>query len=358
MVRNMKIRMAVFLCIVMVLPSIVSVLPMTATEVSAASDVTVNWDYYISKNNNKAIQVEKGQKFNIGDYVRISDGNSYKCASMLKNVSYKSSKKSVATVDSKGNFNAKKTGTTTITVKYKGQKITYKFKVVKAGTFGNTKAIRNLKNASKKVASGMPGKITVSNGYKYLQKKETYYKSAGKYSLEINSAGFLIEPVKQGNYTDYTSGCKLAVPQAGRINYLEQLLYQYSSKNSPTSTRSSKGMKIASVSASTSQITIKVKNKVTADHILAANIEHSSFNEKVSKNTAKIYVYVYDQTAKQSYTGVGTITKGSKTVKVKIGEFSYNDGKTKFSAKKLKKGHTYVLGYEVMWGYGKKVRVK
>lgn len=356
--KNMKIRMAVFLCVIMVLPSILSILPMTATEVSAADDVLLYWNYDIIQSGGKSIQVEKGQKFNIGDYAYISDGNTYGCASLFSKARYSSSKKSVATVDSKGNFKAKKTGTTTITIKYKGKKISYKFRIVKAGTFGTSKAIKNLRQASEKLSKNMPKTITTSNGYKYLKMSNEFSKNVAGSDSDVKSSGFLTQKTTSGTMSFYTVSNKLAVPQAGRAEYLKYMLYQYGNKNCITSTRGSKTMKIESVSATTKQITIKGKEKVGAAGILAANIMYPSYNTKISQKTAAIYMYVYDETDKKYYTGIGTITKGSNIVRVKLREYTYSDGEYTYVSKKLKKGHTYVLGNEQSWEKGRKVKVK
>ncbi|MBE5881367.1 MAG: hypothetical protein E7289_03490 [Lachnospiraceae bacterium] len=353
-----KIRLAVFLCIMMVLPSVVSVLPMTAQETSAAQALYVNWDYNISKHQNTYIQIEKGAKFYIGDYVYITDGDNSGTATMFSKAKYSSSKKSVATVNSKGLLTAKKTGTTVIKVKYKGKTLSQKFKVVKAGSLSKGDAAKGLQKAADKLKASLPSKVTTSTALKYTKRKSNYITAAGKYASDITSSGFLMEEVISGNYSYTTSSPKLAVPDAGRANYLDYVLYKYSKKNSPTSTSSSKMIKISSVSATTKEITIKIKKAITTEQILAANIENSSYNKSPNKKSAVIYVSVYDKTAEEFYVGHGTIKKGSKTIKVKLTKNEVNNGIWSTVDKKLKKGHTYVLGNEMSWEKGKKVKVK
>lgn len=354
-----KIRLAVFLCIMMVLPSIVSVLPMTAQEVSASQEVTVSWFYDISRHENTAIQIEKGAKFYVGDYAYIADGNTFGTASLFSKAKYSSTKKGVASVNSKGLLTAKKTGTTTIKIKYKGNTISCKFKVVKKGSLSSSAAAKGLKKAADKVTSSMPSKVTKSNALKYTKTKNTYITSAGKYSSDITSGGFLMEEVQDGNYTYTTSSCKLAVPNAGRYNTLDYLLYRFGQKNSPTSTRSSKAMKISSVSANTNQITVKIKSAVTVEQILAANIENGSYNKTPNKKSAVAYVSIYDKTAEENYTGLATITKGSKVVKIKLVKYEWVDNVWTTTTQKLQKGHTYMIGSKNMsWGNGKTVKVK
>ena len=177
MKKYAKIRLSVFLCIMLVLPSIISVLPMTTTEAVAATNVSLYWNYNTDAANNAVIQVEKGEKFNIGDYAYVwFDVMDYGCASQYKGVKYSSNKKSVLAVNSKGIVTAKKTGKATLTIKYKGQKITKKFQVVKAGTFKDTSAVKGLRKKADKLSKNMPSEITLSNGYKYLNMLKDFKK--------------------------------------------------------------------------------------------------------------------------------------------------------------------------------------
>nr|MBQ8251854.1 hypothetical protein [Lachnospiraceae bacterium] len=357
-----KIRLAVFLSIMMVLPSIVSVLPMTATEASAASKVTIGWFYDINRLEGTPVQVEKGAKFYVGDYAYVDDGGTFGTATMFSKVKYSSTKKSVASVNSKGYFTAKKTGTTNIKIKYKGKTISQKFTVVKKGTWKQTSAVKGLNKAVKKVKSSIPKKVTKSNAFKTTKARNTYNTSAGKYSSKITSSGFLMETVEYEDGSSSTSpSCKLAVPEAGRYYYLDYLLYAYATKNSPTSTRSSKAMKISSVSASTKQITVKLKKAITEEHILATNIEFSYYNKTPNKKSAVTFVSIYDKTAGENHMGLATLKKGSKTVKIQLAEYVYDEeaGQSVLVTKKLQKGHTYKIGHKKLaWGSGKTVKVK
>lgn len=354
-----KIRLAVFLCIMMVLPSILSVLPMATQEVSAAQELNVGWFYDISRHENTPIQIEKGAKFYVGDYAYISDGDLYGTATLYAKATYSSSKKGVASVNSKGLLTAKKAGITTIKIKYKGKTISANFMVVNKGSLSDSAAAKGLQQAIDKVKNSMPSEITKSNALKYTKIENTYISAAGKYASDITSSGFLMEEIKDGNYSYTSASCKLAVPDAGRYYYLDYLLYRYSDKNSPTSTRSSKAMKIASVSANSNQITVKVKKAVTVDQILAANIQNSSYNKNPNKKSAVAYVMIYDQTAQENYTGLATITKGSKVVKIKLVKFGWVDDVWTGTTQKLQKGHTYAIGAkDLSWGNGKTVKIK
>ena len=206
----------------------------------------------------------------------------------------------------------------------------------------------------------MPKKITKSNALKYTKIKNNFVTQAGKYSFDLTSGGFLQEEVKSGNSTYRTSSNKLAVPDAGRSHTLDYLLYEFSDKNSPTSTRSSKAMKISSASATKKQITIKLKSAVTTEHILAANIDNYYSNkDSLNKKTALISVYIFDKTTKEVLNGTGTITKGSKVVTVKATTSGWVDGSYVTTPVSFKKGHVYAIGAkDLRWGNGKTVKVK
>ena len=359
MKKYTKIRLAVFLCIMMVLPSIVSVLPMTSQEVSAAQDLYFDWNYPINQLTDKTLEIEKGVKFYVGDYAYITDGNLSGSASLFAKAKYTSSKKSVASVNSKGLLTAKKTGTTTIKIKYRGKTVSAKFTVVPKGSLTEDAAVKGLQKEIKKIKSTMPAKITKSNALKNIKKVSKYESAADAYIEKITMTGFLNEEVKTEFYTYTKPSNKLAVPDAGRYNYLNSLLYRYSDSNSPTSTRSSKAMKISSVSANTSQITVKIKSGITVDHILAANIDNSYYNKKPNKKTATVYVSIYDKTASENYTGLATIKKGSKVVKIKLMKSEWVNDVWTTTEQKLQKGHTYVIGAKgLAWGDGKTVKVK
>lgn len=373
--ESMKKRLAVFLALIMILPAIMAVLPMTSTEVQAAS-VSMYWN--VTGNGSQTIQVEKGQKFYVGDYVSIYINGVYNTASMVK-ASYSTSKKSVATVNSKGYFTAKSKGTTTISVKYKGKKTTCKFQVVPAGSFKSSKAVSTVKSKASALAKSIPSKVTTKNGFDLLKKAKDYNAAiTGNINItqEISMRGFLKEEKKNQStytydgktytttYTSYVETTKLAVPQAGRDYTLSYMLSVYADKNSPTSTRSAKGMKIASVSAKASAITIKLKKSIGGtEQILGAQIDsrYQTALKNSGKTKAQISVSMQNTKTNEWFYGVGTLQKGSKTLKLVPKEYtSVKEGSsyvTKYITTKLKKG-TYRLGSKNEWTKGKTITIK
>lgn len=362
--KNLKMRLAVFLSVLMVLPAVMTILPMAATDVSAAS-TQLYW-YWGSADTYSTIQVEKGQSFYIGDYANVYSSDLYRPLSMFKG-SYSSSKKSVATVNQSGLVSAKKRGTSTLTLKYKGQKLTVKLQVVEKGSFKVSGKFADLEKKAASLAKKIPSKITTKNGFSLLKQSRTFRETLGS-SSEIDWCGFLMEKVTSsgtnaGGTNAGTSGYttstnKLVLPKAGRLILLEAMLYDYALKNSATSTRSAKGMKIRSVSATPDKITIKVKKKLDAANILGARIlEDTTDNRKLSgTTTAWIELPITDKNNSSSYYyGKALIKKGSDTVVIIPYQYTSSDLKKA----RLQKGHTYQLGYDpYYWTKGKTVKVK
>lgn len=310
-------------------------------------------------NTDKIIMVEQNQTFNIGDFAHVDDRGDIGSGSNFKAVSYSSSNKSVASVNSKGFVKTKKTGKTTLTLRYKGAKHRFKIKVVKAGRFGNSEAIQAAREASRILQANMPTKVTTANGYKCLQIIEEYEDKVDKYADEIITwDGFLMGEAKDIGELAYASSYKLAVPQMARWGYLINMFGQYADKYSPTSAKCTKKLKIASISANTEEITVRLKNAPTKAHILATNFSDRFYNESINEKTVKFSVRVYDEVAKKDCIARATMTKGSKIIKIRIGKYVYQDGDYVYTDKKLKKGHKYTLGDDDCWPYGKSVRVK
>lgn len=353
--ENMKKRLAVFLSILFILPTIMSVLPMTAQEVQAGvTYMGWNMTSYNYSGSSRVIAVEAGQQFNIGDFVTIY-GNGSTIASMVK-ASYKSGKTSVATVNSKGVVKAKKTGKATITIKYKGQKLSCIVNVEKAGSFGEKDIIASAQNEVDALVKNLPSKVTGKNGFSLLKKKADYYKKmtdyTDDYAAKISYDGFLKE--------NYSTTSKLAVPDASKYYRIQALLTTFGQKNSPTSTRSAKVLKVKSLSGKTSGITMKLNKAVTSDQILASNVESYYYNQDtLNQNTSKSYITVYDKTAGNKwYSGMVTLKKGSRSATLVLTEYKFSGGAGKYVKVKLKKGHTYQIGSSVYWTKGKTVKVK
>ncbi len=349
---HLKQKLTVGISVLVILTMILSVLPITSTEVQAASS-QMNW---YDGDAETSMIVEAGSKFYIGDFVMVLSGNSSATASMVK-ASYKSARTKVASVNSKGNVSAKKAGTTDITVKYQGNTILCHLTVEKKGSFGKDEAITKMRAAAKTLAKKMPSKLNASRGFSLINNKNAYLNAYRSYSIrQLSYEGFLYTNERPaGDLVDYGRSEKLAVPEAGRYLTAEAMLRQFMKKNDPTSKQSSKTMSIASARASTKSITIKLKKKLTADQILAAQLAYPGENSTIgSKTRANITMTIYDVTAGKYYKGQLTLKKGRNQLTVKPVIYTYG----KYDAVKLIKGHVYMLESTMSWANGTKVTAK
>lgn len=361
-----KKRLAIMLSILFVLPTIIGALPMAQLETQAAGWESVEWEVYTS-----TLQVEAEQGFYVGDYARYYKSNekysTFTSLSLVKS-KYESSNETVATIDAKGYMKTLKPGKTTVTITYKGKKLTKEFEVVKKGTFGTSDAITALKSAAAELPKKLSATVNNKKCFTFVKNQKTYLDVVEKYEEAIDKSGILKERVTDGNGDSYMSTTnKLAVPQSGRYMALENVLNSYAQKNNTTSTRSSKVLKIASGSASAkkNQITIKLKQKVTKEQVLASKIlyENAYFKVEGLKELSDKQAYVMttdilDTKTNKCYSGVMTIRQGSKEATIQLYESKYANKKYNFKRVKIKKNKTYKLGYSDDWMKGKKVKAK
>lgn len=345
-----------YLAILLLFAVLVSGIAMP-TQVQAAT-FQLNW---YDGSTETTISVEAGNKFYIGDFVMILSGTTSSTASLVK-ASYRSTVSKVASVNGKGYLSAKKAGTTDITVSYQGKSIICHLTVEKKGAFGLKKdeAVNKLKAAAKTLAKGMPKKLTAAKGFSLKQKVDKYLVQYNSYSLKkLSYDGFLYEKERPApnTVTEYARSEKLAVPEAGRYLTAESLLRQFKQKNDPTSKKSSKTMQIASVTATSksNKITIKLKKKIDANQILAAQLVYPKDNSDISSKTkANLVMTIYDTTAGKYYKGKLTLKKGSKQLTVNPVVYTYG----KYESVKLVKGHVYQLESTMTWANGTKVTAK
>ena len=201
MKRNGKKRIVVSFSIFFVMVFVLALLPQKTIEAKMGDRISMGWFINGDVGKKTNITVEQGQKFYIGDYTLISEWDSnplaepwtlYETAAMVK-ASYSSSNKNVAVVNGKGYLTAKKTGTSTIKIKYKGQAVTCKLKVVKAGSFGKKAIVKKLEKASRKLAKAMSSEITEKNGYDLLREDSIFDDwNGGKVNKNISIDGFLM----------------------------------------------------------------------------------------------------------------------------------------------------------------------
>lgn len=169
--NTMKRRLATMLAVAVAFTSAFVFVPnKNAAEVQAASvkSVKLYTDYITHYDENGIYNYTKGSQIVVeagakglyaGDFVtaEVEYSNkavSYKVLSFESNVSYKSNKTSVVTVDKKGKLSPKKTGTAKITTTYKnGNKkgtISFNVKVVSKGKYILTKTEKSKMDAAYK----------------------------------------------------------------------------------------------------------------------------------------------------------------------------------------------------------------
>lgn len=331
-----KRRLAVFLSVLVAFTTIFVVIP---TESVQAATLDVYWI-----GNPKEVQVQKGARdVYVGDYAYAysytpgKDSKEYGYLSMNSGVTYSSSNKSVAKVDSKtGKLTTKKNGTTTITIKFKGKTVKTKVKVVSSLSSARTK-VANLEKqeaaAKKFVKAYGKGKITTKNRYELLS---LYAK--------CRESGYC-----GGTYTEYKNGgayASIVSPICGRSNAMRNAFYEYAQKQTPFSTRSSKCLKVKSVSGSGKKVTLNLTSKITADQMFGASADKVSWEGKYSGNKNKIECRfsVYDDKYQTIY-GTGVIKKGSNKIVITL-------------EKSLTKGKKYTVDGYSDWLYHTKNKFK
>lgn len=329
--------------------SLVFLKPMTADA------ALVNW---YDGEMETAISVEAGSKFYIGDFVRILSNGASSTAS-LTGASYRSQDSKVAAVNGRGYLNAKKAGTSDITVVCQGKTLICHLTVEKKKTFVQSEAVKVLKTAAKKLAKGMPKKLTAAKGFALKKKRDEYYLNYGTncaYALAYD--GFLFKNERPAPDTvDASRSEKLAAPEAGRYLTAEALLRQFMMDNDPTSVNSKKTMRIASVTVNKKKekFVVKISGRLGADQILAAQLAFPKDNgSDVGKNKANIVVPIYDETAGVYYKGQATLKKGGRQFELEPMAAAYG----RYQKTELIKGHVYWIGSKLNWANGTKVTVK
>ena len=343
----------------LLLAVVLSISLFPAEKAQAQENVYFDWQWGFASDE-KPIQVEKGQKFNIGHYARvtISDKTIWIGYVSQKKAAYASSKKSVATVDQKGVVTAKQKGTTKITIKFKGKELTQNIQVVPKGAFGSASKVTKLAKLAKEIDKKLPAKITESNGFT-LSNLEFDFKECAKDGRTVNDKGFLTKKESYG----YQATNKLAVPQAGSYQVLCNLFWLYGENHCVSRSypyeKNTDVLKVKSVSATTSGLTVTLKKQVTATQLLAATYGYDRWNKGTriaGKKKAYTEIYIDGSLLK----GRAELVKGSN--KVKITPYKWNKNYTKLVKTNLVKGKTYTLlgcdGEGEFWLNGKKVTVK
>lgn len=348
--KNNKPKGAAFFLAMLLFVSAVLIFP-----VPTGAAASVRWYNGEMETN---ISVEAGAKFYIGDFVRILSNGTTTTASLM-GASYTSQNSKIASINGKGYLKAKKTGTADITVSCQGKTLVCHLTVEKKGTFVQSEAVKELKAAAKKLAKGMPKRLTAAKGSNLKKKRDEYLISYGMNSAHLLAYdGFLYQNERPAPDTvDDSRSEKLAVPEAGRYLTAEALLREFMLANNPVSTDSRKTMRISSVSVNKkkTKFTVTLAGKLSAEQILAAQLAFPKENgSSMGKTKANIMLSIYDETAQKHYTGRILLKKGSRRLEVEPMNYVYGG----YKSIELIKGHVYWLGSKMNWANGTKVTVK
>ncbi|MGN0140617.1 MAG: Ig-like domain-containing protein [Roseburia sp.] len=324
-----KKRLSIFLCILVAFTTVCFAAPQ---EAKAASNVSlggvVNASYI------KEVQVYKGaQNLYAGDFITAYVSSPYKeygYLSMNSGVTYKSSDKSVATIDSKtGKITTKKNGTTTITVTFKGASGKFKLRVVSKNSIKKAIGSYYLSSLSEREScakafldtTGNITGITSANRYKVLTAYTSYdYKYYNGISSSYDSSS--------GKSIYY-----IYCPGESHAYAICTLLSNYAYTRSPFTTSSSKCFRVNSISGkgNSNKITVTLKDKVTEDQIFGGNYLLHFDSEIKKSNKYSFPITVENTKNKYKYYAVATVTKGSNKMTIETRSL------------KLKKGTTYKL---------------
>lgn len=320
----LKRRIAIFLCMVLAFTTVFCVVPQEQAQ--AASKVLFSWNFGNYNSSVKEAEIELGaENLYIGDYVFAYTGGpdykDYGYLSINSGVTYKSSNKNVIAVDKNGKLTAKKTGTATITIKFKGTTGKCKLKVVNslASARDNMTGYEAGKTACEEFISAYGTGISNKNLYNVLKAYKNYKKS---YTGAIYT---------QYNDSKYTY--QICNPIAGRAATVASVVWQYGEDRNPLSTRSGKCFKVKSITGKGTKVTITLKSKATQENLVGIQFAGvgSYYDEMVVNKTSTVKFPMFLIDKKGNYkTVTATIKKGSNKITVKT--------------PKLTKGQTYTLG--------------
>lgn len=317
------------------------------------------------------VQVERGQSFYVGDFVcynkliETKEGDDewgpeyvykYYTASML-NAKYKSSNKSVATVNAKGYFRARKKGETTISVSYNRQTIKMTFRVVGKGKLTKGTTVKSRARAITQNPLKVPKRITEGNGIELSRKNFDYQQDVSDDTFD----GYIS---KMGFYGDYSNGVsnKLVAPQAARYYTLDCMLDQYALKYNPEDLKSKEPFKVKKiqVDAQRDKVIITLEKPVTKRQYIA--LAARGYYHAGSNPWAECYG-VYDKTSKKYYSQVsGEVRLGSDKIVMEVEDMVPAPPSAPYDLQivdvDVKEGHLYQIGKKTEWTKGKKVRAK
>lgn len=307
----LKKRLAVFLCVLVAFTAVFCVTPQESVE-AASSSVSISTSF------TGTVEIEKGaSNFYVGDYFWSYNGGQI-YLSNCSGVTYSSSDTSVVSVSKAGKVTAKKKGTATVTVKYKGLKVKMKIKVVSSLKSYRSSYYSEAKSAATTFIKSYGGKdITTDNRYSVLTNYRIYTQSG----YNRGSWGY------SSYYENNAWVHRVYLPDAVRAYVLSQKVVTYASSRNPFSTSSSK-FTVSSISGKNKTITAKLSSNVTANQIFGAQYVYAYDTKVTSVKTVDFPIYVVDTKTNYRYYATATITQGSKTMTITTKNLKLKSGST------------------------------
>lgn len=359
---NLKKRIAVFLCLLLVLPTLLQSLPGLTLEANAAGNTKLTtslpWSVYTKLGEENFfggtydLTLEVGQEIDFSSYFFMQADYTSVSLSKINGEKYSSSNKKVASITKSGVLTAKKEGKTYITVKYKGQSIKVNIKVV-TKKYTENKKIEKLNSSIEKAWKKYgKKKITAKNVtdlyndmHKIKKNARECDKLLGAKNTFSNSPAILSYTVfaeKDFNYyilVDYE-----------KYKTLSQELNEFcsSKKNSIVATVSTKNLSAKSVKVNGKKLTVNLNKKLTTAHMIPVAVLGNNKGQITSKSGLKIEYSIYEGSnlnvntferyGKEVMAGTVTLKPGNKTITVTMKH-------------KLAKGNYYVAFYNSYRGH-------
>lgn len=244
----------------------------------------------------------------------------------MSGVTYKSYNTSVATINkSTGLINAKKTGTARIIIKYKSYVLKCDIKVVS----GLSRLYKELRTEAKSLAKAYGKGVTSSNRYSLVNKSAYYYdmqdelRKARNYDYsdfyKIIWGTQVNDKFDESTYT-YVRTVYVREPVLAHAHAIMQAIDYYAYTKNPIATKCSKTFKISSVAGKGDTVIVKLKSNVSSDQIFGIKAATVNVwdNYITSSKKASFPIYIRDNAKRQRYYGIATVTKGSKTMTIKL----------------------------------------
>lgn len=335
---NLRKRIAVFLCLLLTVPAIMGALPQAALEAQAATTTYLSWQGVFYDDVAEFQMAKSTSGFYVGDYLYgYASGSNYKyygTISMNSGVKYKSSNPAVAAVNSTtGLVTPKKTGSTKITISFKGASQTCTIKVVSNLGACPSTSYKALKSAASALVKGYGKKLTASNRYKVTSLYNRYIDEMEEAPYSDVNRYYGLEIFTEMSGDNYININKVRIPILAHANAIGDNMEIYFKNVNPIGTGGAKLFKVSSVSGKGSVVNAKLNAKVNADQIFGIKAAVSGIWDTniASGNTAKFPVYVKDMSTGHRNYGIAIVTKGKNTLSIKLQNST------------LKKNRTYKL---------------